>query len=263
VVAGGLDQSCAALGLGVVDTRTTGIGTGSVEAVALPLETTESLLEDAEHFLSITPYAPGGFLGMALSYTAGSAIEWLRDLLGCASPDDLLPAGLAEPGATIEPSRLMFVPQFAGAFAPRRDRGARALLSGLSLDTSAADIGLALLEGLVFELRRTVETIEEAGLRVSALRNGGRGAASAPWVRLKASVLGQAIDVPEVTDSSCLGAALLAAVADGRFTDCAEAAAAMVHVARRYEPEPAIARRYDDRYKEYCALRDAAMASPA
>jgi xylulokinase len=253
VVAGAMDQSCASLGLGVVDPTLTAVGTGSVEAVDIPLEDREALAAQARHFLYVTPYAPGGLLGSAHHFTAGSAVEWYRNLVGATSYDDLYGGRAPEIGA---PSSLLVLPQFAGSFVPARDAAARAAIIGLSLSTSANDIARALLEGLVFELRLTMETMEGAGLRVGEVRNGGGGAHSETWMRLKATALGRAIAVPASLDSSSLGAALLAAVGVGVFADCRSAAASMVHIKQRYEPEGAAVAAFAERYQEYCAMRE-------
>ena len=185
-----------------------------VEAVDIPLHTTEGLLPEAEQFLFVTPYSPGGFLGTAHHLTAGSAIEWHRGLVGSALNDMAL-YGLPAEAILGPPSSLIVLPQFAGSFVPKRNPGARAAIMGLSLDTSATDIARALLEGLVFELRVTIENMERIGLQVGELRNGGGGSRSELWMRLKATVLGKPIALPEIVDSSCLGAAILAALLTG------------------------------------------------
>jgi hypothetical protein len=75
--------------------------------------------------------------------------------------------------------------------------------------------------------------------------------------RLKATVLGRPIALPEIVDSSCQGTALLAAVGEGTFPDCSAAVAAMVHMKCEDEPESAQAQAYADRYEEYWAIRAA------
>ena len=108
----------------------------------------------------------------------------------------------------------------------------------------------------MFELRLTIEGMERAGLEVSEIRNGGGGSHSDFWMRLKATVLNKPIWLPEVRDSSCLGAALLAAVGSGMFAHCSSAATAMVRMERRYEPESAVVSAYDARYEEYRVIRE-------
>jgi xylulokinase len=260
VVAGGLDQSCASLGLGVVDHATTAIGTGSVEAVDIPLQGVDDLRPEADQFLFLTPYSAGGFLATAHHLTAGSAIAWHRSLVGSSSFDDLALYGAATGANLGLPSSLLVLPQFAGSFAPRRNPATRAAIIGLSLDTSATDIARALLESLVFELRVTVESMEAIGLQVGQLRNGGGGCRSELWMRLKATVLGRPIAVPDITDSSCLGAAILAAGADG-VSDTSSVVATMVRMKREYDPESSVSSVYDDRYHEYRSIRESWVAS--
>jgi xylulokinase len=254
VVAGGLDQSTAGLGLGVVDARSTAIGTGSVEAISVPVQATESLRRVGGEYFFVTPYLPGGFLGTGLNFTAGSAIEWLRGLTGGVPLEELEPVagGLLDNAGA--PS-VFVLPQFAGSFSPRRNKAARAAMLGLSLDVTGPDIFRALIVGLVFELRLTIESMERAGLRVSEIRNGGGGSRSDYWMRLKATVLNKPIWLPEERDSSCLGAALVAAVGSGMFRNCSSAAAAMVRMARQYEPESSVVGEYDARYEEYRTAR--------
>lgn len=255
VVAGGLDQSTASLGLGVVDNRTTAIGTGSVEAISIPVLETDSLRREDGQYFFVTPYSPGGFLGTGLNFTAGSAIEWFRSLVGGISLDEMALVGGDSVEDLATPS-VFVLPQFAGSFSPRRNSAARAAILGLSLDVTRADIFKALITGLVFELRLTIEGMERAGLEVSEIRNGGGGSHSDFWMRLKATVLNKPIWLPEVRDSSCLGAALLAAVGSGMFADCSSAATAMVRMERRYEPESAVVSAYDARYEEYRVIRE-------
>ena len=125
-MAGGLDQSTASLGLGVVDNRTTAIGTGSVEAISIPVLETDSLRREDGQYFFVTPYSPGGFLGTGLNFTAGSAIEWFRSLVGGISLDEMaLVVGdsvedLATPSVFVLPQ---FVALFHhGAIAPLEPR---------------------------------------------------------------------------------------------------------------------------------------------
>lgn len=251
VVCGAMDQSCAALGVGVLHGGTTAIGTGSVEAVSLAV-TDDVITSGRLSQLPISPYCGDKWLLSAIStFSAGSAIEWARSLLQLPSYAEFT---IPVPSRT-GPSPLLVVPHFAGAFSGQRDDTATAAIYGLTLKTEPVDVARALIEGLTFELRLTLETLEAASLAVGELRNGGGGSQSDSWLSLKAIVLNRPISRPIVRDSSCLGAAIHAAVGVTAFRGYDEAIDGMVHMARTFEPDPGALEAYEERYRAYLTAR--------
>ena len=131
----------------------------------------------------------------------------------------------------------MFAPYLAGERTPHADPDARGAFVGLELRHDRGALVRAVLEGVAFGLRDSLELLRELGVQPESGRASGGGARSELWLRIVASVLGLPIDLTESEEGSAFGAALLAGVRAGVFADAADAVARCVRVRRRVEPE--------------------------
>jgi len=122
---------------------------------------------------------------------------------------------------------------------------------GLTFATSHAEIAKAILEGLCFELRVNLDLLRGAGVAIDELYAVGGGARSSLWLQLKADICQVPLRVPHVTDAACLGAALLAGVGAGVYSDLQLAVAQTVHVERQIVPVASSVAAYDARYLLY------------
>jgi xylulokinase len=164
-------------------------------------------------------------IGVVLS--AGGAFGWYRDqcareLQDSDRRDDVL---VAE-AATIPPGAdgLTFLPYLQGERTPHRDASLRAAFLGLSLAHSRAHMTRAVLEGVCFALRDSLEILTELGLAPAVLLLTGGGAKS-PFIRqLQADVFGLPVTTVNREEGGSYGAALLAAVGTGAFPDLQTAA---------------------------------------
>jgi len=95
---------------------------------------------------------------------------------------------------------------------------------------------------------------QDMGLRIEWLRATGGGARSAAWLQLSVDVLGVPAELPEVTDATTLGAALLAGLGSGIYGNAAEAVRAAVRIRRRLQPNPARHANYVDKLARYTEL---------
>lgn len=143
----------------------------------------------------------------------------LRDYRANELPPDFLPT----------PHTPVFLPYLAGERAPVYDTAARGVFFGLDGETTPAEMGYAMLEGVVFSLAHIAESISLP--RGGALVTGGGSAKDRLMAEMKAELLGCEVRLCRESDSSAFGAAMLAAVGDGMFAGCQEAAASLV----RYE----------------------------
>ena len=112
----------------------------------------------------------------------------------------------------------------------------------------------AVLEGVAFGLRDSLELLRELGVDPTVGRASGGGARSRTWLEIVASVLGLPLELTAVDEGSAYGAALLAGVQGGVFGDVREAVAACVRVRERIEPDAAETASYDERYARFRAL---------
>jgi glycerol kinase len=154
--------------------------------------------------------------GTAIS--AGAAVQWLRDGLGILSRLDESAALAAQ---VPDSGGVWAVPAFQGLGTPHMDPGARAVIGGLSRATTRAHVVRAVLEGIAFRSREVLETLlEDAATPLPArLRVDGGAAANDLLLQHLADVLGLAVERPQSVQASALGAAYLAGLATGVWSD--------------------------------------------
>jgi xylulokinase len=188
---------------------------------------------------------------MGVMLSAAGSLEWLRGAVGGPPYDELLRGAEAwAPGA----EGLLFQPYLAGERTPHPDPDARGAFVGLTLRHDRGALVRAVLEGVAYGLRDSLELLKELGVEASVGRVSGGGARSELWLRVVASVLGLPLERTVVEEGAAFGAALLGGVRAGVFADAHEAVAACVHVRDRIEPDPAWQVAYDAGYARYREL---------
>ena len=257
IVCGGHDQACGALGVGLTRPGLASVSTGTAEVMEVSLA--EPTLNETLYEGNISVYThvvPGLYLAMTLNHSGGLLLRWFRDTLcqteiiqAQANGDD--PYNLILKDASPDPSPLLVLPHFAGSGTPTFDTASKGAILGLTFATTKTDLAKALLEGLTFELRVNFDLLRSGGVQIDELRAIGGGARSTVWVQLKADVLGVPIAVPSITDAACWGAALLAGVGAGCYTDLAQTAEAALHFSGIFTPEPSRRARYESRFVLY------------
>ncbi|HEV7133328.1 MAG TPA: xylulokinase [Gaiellaceae bacterium] len=247
-IAGAGDQAAAALGLGIVAPGAVSVvlGTSGVVFATLP-----AYAPDAEARVHVFCHAvPGTWHAMGVMLSAAGSAAWLRSVLGADYSELDDEAARWEPGA----EGLLFAPYLAGERTPHADPNARGAFTGLSVRHDRGALWRAMLEGVAFGLRDSLELLRELGVRPEVGRASGGGARSALWLRIVASVLGLPLELTASQEGSAFGAAMLAGVRAGTFADAHDAAARCVHVRDRVDPDPAWAAAYDDAYARYRRL---------
>ena len=152
-------------------------------------------------------------------FIAGAAVQWLRDGLRIIrSSPEIAALAASVPGS----DGVVFVPALVGLGAPYWNPNARGVITGLTRGTTTAHIARATLEGIAFQVRDVVVTLqEEAGSQVPFLRVDG-GATDNVLLQFQADILGIDIHRPKVVDTTALGAALLAGLGAGIWRDFGE-----------------------------------------
>jgi xylulokinase len=249
-VAGAGDQQAAALGVGVIEAGSVSVvlGTSGVVLAALP-----AYAHDAQARVHAFCHAvPGTWEAMGVMLNAAGSLRWFRDALAPGTSFDELTADAAHwsPGA----EGLTFLPYLQGERTPHADPDARGAFTGLSLRHDRGALVRAVLEGVAYGLRDSLELLRELGVAPAEARASGGGARSRLWLEIVASVLGLPLELTTVEEGSAYGAALLAGVADGTFADAHEAVAACVRVRETVEPSPEWASAYEEGYARFRAL---------
>lgn len=150
---------------------------------------------------------------------------------------------------------LLALPYLSGALAPYWDSDARGVYFGLTARHGKAHLYRALLEGLTMEQRLATSGAEAAlGVPIKRVRVMGGGTRSALWCRILADVLKRPIEVTLETETTCLGAGMLAAAGAGLYGSIAEAASAMSGIRHIYEPDAQTGATYDRFYAVYQQL---------
>jgi xylulokinase len=249
VIAGAGDQQAAALGVGVIAPGTVSVVLGTSGVVLAALH--EYAHDATARVHAFCHAAPELWEAMGVMLNAAGALQWFRDALAPgASFDDLTAeASHWEAGA----DGVLFLPYLQGERTPHADADATASFTGLSLRHDRGALARAVLEGVAYGLRDSLELLRELGVEPRAGRASGGGAHSRLWLEIVASVLGLPLERCVVDEGSAYGAALLAGVANGTFSSAEEAVASCVRVRETVEPNPAWAARYADGYARYRA----------
>jgi xylulokinase len=250
VAAGAGDQAAAALGVGADRPGPVSVvlGTSGVVFAALP-----AFASDPQARVHAFCHAvPGAWHAMGVMLSAAGSLRWLHDAFGSERGYDELTAAAAQwpPGT----EGLTFLPYLSGERTPHADPHARAAFAGLTLRHDGGALVRAVLEGVAYGLRDSLELLRGLGVDPRAGHVSGGGARSDLWLRILASVLGLPIRRTATDEGSAYGAALLGGVAAGVFRDVQEAVATCVRLLDPIEPDPEWGAAYERGYRRFRLL---------
>ncbi|MFW9910019.1 MAG: xylulokinase [Candidatus Thorarchaeota archaeon] len=263
VVAGGGDQQCAALGVGVVDEgsikATTGTGT------FILAHSREMRLDPQMRVLCSRHVVPDSFVIEASMFTTGSALRWFRDHLATeernvAGDRGVDPYEIMTSAAESIPAGsegVIHIPHFVGAGAPYWNPNARGVFAGLALGHTRRHLMRSVLEGVSYEIRSNLEVMKELGIPTNEVRVTGGAAKSDIWMQIQADVLGIPVIRSEFEEATALGAAILACKGVGVFKSVSEAATGMVRPKDILQPSSSNRDVYDFGYARYKQLYEA------
>jgi xylulokinase len=250
VAAGAGDQAASAVGVGVHEPGTTAVTIGTSGVVFAPLP--EFAPESRGRLHVFCHAVPDRWHAMGVMLSAAGSLRWFRDALAPGEAFERLTAEAAEvePGA----EGVLFLPYLSGERTPHADPDARGAFVGLAANHGRGVLVRAVLEGVAYGLRDSLELLAELGERPASARVSGGAARSQLWLQIVASVLGMPLERPTVEEGAAFGAALLAGVAGGVFTTVAEAVQATVSVRETVEPDPDWSKIYLSGYERFRAL---------
>jgi xylulokinase len=232
VAAGAGDQAAGAIGVGVVQPGPASVVLGSSGVVFAALD--EYAFDEAGRVHAFCHAVPDRWHAMGVMLSAAAAFGWYRQIV------DREYSALVEAAAAWDPGAdgLMFLPYLAGERTPHADPRARGAFVGLELRHDAGALARAVLEGVAFGLRDSLDLLYELGAPVSVGRASGGGARSRLWLQIVASVLELPLERVAVDEGAAFGAALLGGVAAGVWDDVAAAVENTVRVREVVEPVP-------------------------
>ncbi len=244
VAAGAGDNAAAAVGTGTVGEGACNISLGTSGTIFI---SSEHFRVDDHNALHAFAHADGSYHLMGCMLSAASCNKWwMEDIL---HTKDF--AGEQEGMDALGENEVYYLPYLMGERSPHNDPSARAAFVGMRMDTTRKQMTQAVLEGVAFALRDSLEVAKSLGLEIKKTKICGGGAKSRLWCRIIANVLNLQVELPENEEGPALGAAMLAAVACGRYASVQEAARQLVSVREVIEPEAELAARYDAKYQVF------------
>ncbi|HEY4425615.1 MAG TPA: xylulokinase [Pyrinomonadaceae bacterium] len=248
VVAGGGDQSAQAIGAGVVCPGTIAVTLGTSGVV---FAATESPLIEPEGRLHAFCHAVADrwhLMGVMLS--AAGSLQWYRDKLACDRSFAELVAEAARVPAGSE--GLIFLPYLSGERTPHPDPLARGAWIGLTTRHGQAHLTRSILEGVAFGIKDMFCLMRDAGLgSVEEVRVSGGGAKSSLWRQILADTLGADLVTVNTTEGAAYGAALLAGVGAGVWSNVDTACAQTISTRDHVTPNKDAVATYASLYEQY------------
>ena len=248
-IAGAGDQAAGALGVGIDAPGPLSVVLGTSGVVFAALD--EYRPEPEARLHTFCHAVPGTWHAMGVMLSAAGSLRWFRDTFapGVAYEELLAGAEDVEPGA----DGVLFLPYLSGERTPHADPHARAAFTGLGLEHGRPALTRAVLEGVAYGLRDSLELLRQLGVRAESGRVSGGGARSRLWLQIVASTLGIPLELTAAEEGAAFGAALLGAVAAGAFSDIHEAVDECVRPRERFEPDAGWVRKYGAGYPRFRA----------
>lgn len=267
VVAGGGDQAAGGVGCGIVRNGVISASLGTSGVVFAFADTVSTDPQGRVH--TFCHSVPGKWHVMGVMLSAGGALQWFRNTL-CqderavgeqtgVDPYEYITAEAARVPVGCE--GLLFLPYLTGERTPHKDPYAKAAFIGLSLRHTKAYMARAVLEGVAFGMRDSLEIMRAMGIATSEIRASGGGARSAVWKQILADTGRVPMVTINVDEGPAYGAAILASVAAGMYSKVEEACDAIIHETARVEPNPKNLAPYDKWFAEYQAAYQALAPS--
>lgn len=246
VCAGAGDNAAAAVGTGTVGDGACNISLGTSGTIFI---SSRSFGVDEHNALHSFAHADGSYHLMGCMLSAASCNKWWMDDIIGTQDYNREQSGITDD--KLGRNHVFFLPYLMGERSPINDTNARGTLIGLTMDNTRTDLTQAVLEGVAFAIRDSLEVARSLGLDIRRSRICGGGAKSPLWRKIFANVCNLDIEVIESEEGPGYGGAMLAAVACGEYASVQEAADRLVKVTGVISPDPEITRRYENQYRKF------------
>ena len=247
VVAGAGDNAAAAVGTGTVGDGRCNISLGTSGTIFI---SSREFGVDENNALHSFDHADGYYHLMGCMLSAASCNKWwVEEILGTTD--------FAKEQENIDKlgeNHVFFLPYLMGERSPHNNPDARGVFFGMSMDSTRADMTQAVLEGVAFGLRDSLEVARSLGIKIDRTMICGGGAKSPLWKKMIANIMNLKVDVPENEQGPGMGGAMLAAVGCGAYPDVQTICEKFVKVVETVEPDPELTAKYEERYQKFRTL---------
>ncbi len=252
VAAGAGDQAAGAVGTGTV---VEGIVSVTLGTSGVVFAAHEQYAHDKENRLHAFCHSNGKYHSMGVMLSAASCLKWWVDTVqkGMSFEELLHEAETIES----EDKHLVFLPYLMGERTPYADPNAKGAFVGMSMLTQRGHMTKAVLEGVSYGLKDSMEILKDIHVPIKQVRVIGGGAKSPLWKQILADMFEVEIEEINTNQGGALGAAILGAVAAGHFNTVAEGCDAMIKVVNTVKPNPKKAAYYQEKYQRFVKLYDA------
>lgn len=260
VVGGGADNTCGAIGTGVIQEGQVLASLGTSGVVFSPSQEIRYDRKQRIHFFCHS--VPGIWYLMGCMLSAGNSFRWFRDHLGQEEVRRAKEQGSDAYDLLIEQAQqapvgsegLIFQPYLMGERSPHGDPDARGTFIGLTNRHTRGHLARAVIEGVTFGMAEMLAIMRELGVPADRVRATGGGAKSAFWRQILADILEATVETIASDEGPALGAALIAGVGVGVYADFEQATAQAVRTTGAIEPDPANRKRYREYFEVYRSL---------
>lgn len=247
IAAGAGDNAAAAVGTGTVGNGKCNISLGTSGTIFI---SSDSFSVDENNALHSFDHSDGGFHLMGCMLSAASCNKWWMDEIIRTKDYAEEQKGIEKLGE----NTVFFMPYLMGERSPHNNPDARAAFIGMSMDTTREDMTQAVLEGVVFGLRDSLEVARKQGIDIRRTTLCGGGAKSPLWRKMVANILNVTVDIPKTEEGPSMGGAMLAMVACGVYASVEDACKAIVEIVGSEEPDEELTAKYENRYQAFKKL---------
>ena len=249
VVAGAGDNAAAAIGTGTVGDGACNISLGTSGTIFI---SSDAFGVDPNNALHAFAHADGHYHLMGCMLSAASCNKWFYEEI--LKTDDYAAEQSSITHETLGTNDVYFLPYLMGERSPINDTDARGTFVGMTMATSRAQMAQAIMEGVTFAIRDSFEVAKSLGINIKRSKLCGGGAKAPIWREMIANILNIAIDLPQSEEGPGYGGAMLAMVGCGEYSNVETCTAALIRTAATVEPDPAIAARYEEKYRKFRAI---------
>ena len=247
VCAGAGDNAAAAVGTGVVGDGGCNISLGTSGTVFI---SSAKFGVDENNALHSFDHADGNFHLMGCMLSAASCNKWWMDEIIKTKDYAAEQANITKLGE----NHVLFLPYLIGERSPHNNPDARGTFIGLTMDSTREDMTQAVLEGVAFGLRDSIEVARSLGIPLTKTRICGGGAKSPLWRKMITNIMNMEVERITSEEGPGLGGAMLAAVGCGEYASVEEAAKAIVKVLDVEKPDPELVKKYEEKYQQFKAI---------